>query len=96
MVSGRRNLRGGARIGLKTSEYSDGVCSQKPTKVYVSDKRLERDYIVMNFAPVTTYIDENLIEKSTPEELEKQRKADRDVYAFRQEGVQKMKRRQRR
>lgn len=86
---------GGNKIGLKPSEYSDTVCGQRLRKVYVTPEQLANNYILMNFAPVKTYVDESLIEKADPEDAENRKLADKEAYAFKADGVQRIKRRHR-
>lgn len=84
---------GGSKIGLKPSECADVVCGRKLRKIYVTPEKLARNYILMDYPPVKTYVDKSLIEKTDPEDEELKKYADREAYAFRSEGVHKIKRR---
>lgn len=59
----------------------------------MTPEKLAKNYILMDYPPVKSYVDKSLIEKDKSEDEELKRHADSEAYAFRSEGVQKIKRR---
>lgn len=82
-------------VELKITEYGEEICKRQKAAKFVPFECLETNYTFVDFPPIKCYTDESLIEKTSKEEIEKNKRAAKEAYAAKKHSVERTRRKYR-